>query len=308
MNNAAYKEESLRRTAFHLAALVLVSLWASTASAQITPAAGFTPPDDTPAIKVGATISPLHLYRRAEGDRCRQEYDQSELVRSGARVHQRHRQHLAPHRLPHHARRRRPFRDDGRQQVHGHRRRAGRNGRDDHDREHQLRRKPRLPSQVRLWSVEPRRVDDEGDLDPAGPAADALRRLHGGDLPVSYQGTIFVEREGFVSSSDVGLSGHYAVTSDYGDVHVGFYNGDTYSKAEPNDQKAIQARLTLRPLAKTPTWKGLRLTAFYDADHYIKDGSRDRFFRRADVRAQEHQTWVPSTSTPRTRPTRRRPR
>jgi hypothetical protein len=34
----------------------LLALFAAAASAQITPAAGYTPPDDTPSFKVGATI------------------------------------------------------------------------------------------------------------------------------------------------------------------------------------------------------------------------------------------------------------
>src|SRR2546422_3374630 len=41
----------------------------------------------------------------------------------------------------------------------------------------------------------------------------------------------------FLSSSDVGLSGRYALPNDYGDLHLGYYNGDTYSRAEVNDQK-----------------------------------------------------------------------
>jgi hypothetical protein len=92
-----------------------------------------------------------------------------------------------------------------------------------------------------------------------------------------FQGTIFVEREGFLSSSDVGLSGRWALPQDYGDIHVGYYNGDTYSKAEVNDQKAFQIRGTLRPFPKMTNLKGLRLTAFYDDDHPVKNADRKRF-------------------------------
>jgi hypothetical protein len=92
-----------------------------------------------------------------------------------------------------------------------------------------------------------------------------------------FQGTIFVEREGFLSSSDVGLSGHWNLPSDYGDIHLGYYNGDTYSKAEANDQKAFQIRGTLRPLPRMKNLKGLRLTAFYDDDHPVKSADRKRF-------------------------------
>ena len=92
-----------------------------------------------------------------------------------------------------------------------------------------------------------------------------------------FQGTIFVEREGYLSSSDVGLSGRWAVPNDYGEIHAGYYNGDTYSKAEVNDQKAFQIRGTLRPFPKLKNLKGLRLTAFYDDDHPVQDADRTRF-------------------------------
>ena len=36
---------------------------AGSASAQITPAAGYVPPDDTPAIRVGMTLFPLYSFQ-----------------------------------------------------------------------------------------------------------------------------------------------------------------------------------------------------------------------------------------------------
>jgi hypothetical protein len=92
-----------------------------------------------------------------------------------------------------------------------------------------------------------------------------------------FQGTIFPEREGFLSSSDVGLSGRLAFPRDYGDIHLGYYNGDTYSRAEANDQKAFQIRGTLRPLPANSDFKGLRIALFYDHDSPVQKGKRDRF-------------------------------
>jgi hypothetical protein len=92
-----------------------------------------------------------------------------------------------------------------------------------------------------------------------------------------FQGTIFVEREGYLSSSDVGLSGRLNFPNDYGEIHLGYYNGDTYSKADLNDQKAFQIRGTLRPFPKVADLKGLRLTAFYDLDHPVQNADRKRF-------------------------------
>ena len=91
-----------------------------------------------------------------------------------------------------------------------------------------------------------------------------------------FQGPIFVDREGYLTSSDAGLSGHYNFAGNYGDVHFGFYNGEGYNRTDPNDQKALQLRATLRPLPLGGIWKGLRLTAFYDGDNYLKSAPRRR--------------------------------
>ena len=96
-----------------------------------------------------------------------------------------------------------------------------------------------------------------------------------------FQGTIFADREGFLSSSDAGVSFRTAFPGNYGDVHVGIYNGETYSRPEANDRKAIQIRGTVRPMPIASTLRGLRLTAFYDADSYVRDGDRDRFIAAA---------------------------
>jgi hypothetical protein len=91
-----------------------------------------------------------------------------------------------------------------------------------------------------------------------------------------FQGTIFVDREGFLSSSDFGASVHWNIPMNYGDVHVGVYNGETYSGAEVNNQKAFQARVTIRPAPGVPIVRGLRITSFYDGDHYETDAERKR--------------------------------
>ena len=92
-----------------------------------------------------------------------------------------------------------------------------------------------------------------------------------------FAGPVFADREGFLSSSDLGASMHVNFPQNYGDFHVGVYNGETYTRPEANDQKAFQIRGTLRPLPMFGPLKGLRLTAFYDGDHYVKDAKRERF-------------------------------
>jgi len=92
-----------------------------------------------------------------------------------------------------------------------------------------------------------------------------------------FQGTTFTEREGFYNSADAGASFHYNFPSDYGDVHVGIYDGEGYAKTDPNDEKAIEIRGTVRPFARgMPILRGIRLTGFYFGDNYIKNAERTR--------------------------------
>ena len=91
-----------------------------------------------------------------------------------------------------------------------------------------------------------------------------------------FQGTIFQEREGFLSSSDLGASFHYNFSHNYGEIHTGFYNGEFYTKPEVNDQKSFQIRGTLRPLPRSPALRGLRLNAFWNKDAYLKNADRNR--------------------------------
>jgi hypothetical protein len=92
-----------------------------------------------------------------------------------------------------------------------------------------------------------------------------------------FQGTTFTEREGFYNSADAGASFHYNIPSNYGEVHVGVYDGEGYAKTDPNDQKAIEIRGTLRPFARNaPLLRGLRVTGFYFGDNYIKNAERTR--------------------------------
>jgi hypothetical protein len=92
-----------------------------------------------------------------------------------------------------------------------------------------------------------------------------------------FQGTVFVEREGFMSSSDAGASFHTNV-SDYAEIHAGVYNGENYNHAEANDQKALQLRASVRPLAhgEPAALRGLRVHLFYDHDAYVRDADRRR--------------------------------
>jgi len=96
-----------------------------------------------------------------------------------------------------------------------------------------------------------------------------------------FQGAIFSDTEGFLSSADYGASARIVFPANYGDAHIGVYNGDTYQSQNDvngvNNQKAIQIRASVRPAPMVPIVKGLRLTGFYDSDHYFADAKRERF-------------------------------
>jgi len=90
-----------------------------------------------------------------------------------------------------------------------------------------------------------------------------------------FQGTIFSEREGFLTSSDNGVSVHYNLPGERGDVHAGYYNGEGYAKAETNAEKAFQVRASVQAM------KGLKLTGFANLDHSNATTERSRFIAGA---------------------------
>jgi hypothetical protein len=90
-----------------------------------------------------------------------------------------------------------------------------------------------------------------------------------------FQGLSFSERDAALASADIGLSWR-APLGKYGDVHVGVYNGEGFNKPEVNEQKALMARVTVRPLPDHDVARGLRLTGYYHGDAYVKDAPRTR--------------------------------
>jgi hypothetical protein len=219
------------------------------AAAQVTPAAG-TPPDDAPTIKIGSTIFTDYTHTQKPQAKDADGNTISEQLQRLPRLHQRDGQRLAHRRIPRHARYL------------------------PRDQSAAPPTQPCLPHQMRLCADQPRRLDAEG-LGPPGHSTDAIHRLPE-TLRYRFQGTVFVEREGYLTSSDAGVSFHTTFPRNYGDIHVGLYNGDGYARAEANDQKAVQIRGTLRPLPMNSALRGLRLTGFYDADHYVANAERTR--------------------------------
>jgi hypothetical protein len=95
-----------------------------------------------------------------------------------------------------------------------------------------------------------------------------------------FQGTVFAERVPLptvMSSSDAGISFRYNFASNYGDVHFGVYNGENYQRTETNNQKGFEFRGSVRPFAAgMPILRGLRAHLVYYNDAYVSDGERTR--------------------------------
>jgi hypothetical protein len=239
--------------------MAIVSTWlALAASAQVTPAAGYTPPDDTPSFKIGATIFGDYTYidsptvKDADGNTI----NQSSFNISRAYINVTgNLNHLIAFRIT----------PDVSRETSTTPSLSG----------SQIFRLKYAYAQLNLddWTTHGSWVRFGVQQTPYLDYTEGIYRYR-------FQGTIFVERAGYITSSDAGLSGHYNLPNNYGDIHGGYYNGEGYSKAEANDQKAFQIRGTLRPLPLGGIWKGLRLTGFIDNDYVVKDAKRERFFEQ----------------------------
>jgi len=244
-----------------LFALMVLPLCTGPAFAQVTPAAGYTPPDDTPSFKVGTVIYADYTYQE----------EPTTIDADGNTIHPRsfsvtrayinltgNINHLVSYRVT----------PDIVSQVTT-------NGAGDAvstslDGSLVFRLKYAF-GQFNLdnaWS--------KGSWVRFGVNQTPYVDFMEGIYRYRFQGQIFVERDGFISSSDFGASLHYNFGGNYGDVHAGYYNGDTYKKGEANDQQAFQVRVSFRPAPMVAALQGLRITGFYDADHYVQSDSRTR--------------------------------
>ena len=228
---------------------------ASIASAQVTPAAGYTPPDDTPSIKVGATIYTDYTSQSnptvidADGNTINP--SSFNVARSYINITG-NISHLIAFRIT-----------------------------PDIARETNTASSLSGSLEFRLkYAFAQVNLDDwmtKGSWVRLGIQQTPLLDYEEGIYRYRFQGTTFTEREGFYNSADAGVGFHANFPSNYGDVHAGFFNGEGYSKAEANDQKAFEVRGTVRPFAKQMlSLRGLRVTGFYFGDNYIKSAERMR--------------------------------
>jgi hypothetical protein len=237
-----------------LLASVMIS---GSAFAQVTPAAGYTPPDDTPSFKVGATIFADYTVQQspeikdADGNTVRS--SSFNVPRAYINVTGNLNHWISFRITP----------DVSRETGSG----ASLAGSQEFRLKYAF-------AQFNLddWTTKGSWVRIGVQQTPIIDYTEQIYRYR-------FQGSVFHERSGLLTSSDAGVSGHYNLPGNYGDIHGGFYNGEGYSKAETNNEKAFMVRGSFRPFPLGGTMlKGLRVTAFIDHDAYVQDAKRERIF------------------------------
>ena len=237
----------------------VVAVWPGLASAQVTPAAGYTPPDDTPSVRVGATIYTDYTFTQqpestdADGNLIHP--SAFNVARSYINITG-NISHLVAFRIT-------P--DVTRETGSG----SSLNG-------SLTFRVKYAYAQVNLDDWMPR-----GSWARLGIQQTPWLDFAEGIYRYRFQGTMMPEREGFLVSADAGATFHTAFSGNYGDLHVGYYNGENYNRAEVNDQKALELRGTVRPFPMGAILRGLRFSGFVDVDHYIRNAERKRLIANA---------------------------
>ena len=237
---------------------------AGAASAQVTPAAGSTPPDDTPSIKLGVTVFPNFAYQSnptitdADGNVVNKSaFDVSRCyINLTGNI-----SHIVAFRITPDITRESGLLSLG----------AGNSVSSDS-----------LVFRIK-YAYAQFNLDDwmtKGSWARIGIQQTPWVDFEEGIYRYRFQGTVFAERVPLpttMTSSDAGASFHYNFPSNYGDVHVGVYNGENYQKVEVNNQKAVEFRGTLRPFATSlPVLRGLRAHLVYYNDHYAGSDERKR--------------------------------
>ena len=233
----------------------------SSAFAQVTPAAGYTGADDTPAIKIGVTIFTDYTYTDeptvvdADGNEINPaSFDvKRAYINVTGNIN-----HLVAFRVT-------P--DIVRETATG----------------GQHRRKPHVSSQVRLRPVQSGRcLGLQRLLGAAGRAADALRRLCGEHLSVPFPGADI--RPTPRSTSPPPTSAFRRTTTSPGATATSTAGTTTATGTPAGRPTTSRPSRFVRHSAPFPNGgmiKGLRLTAFYDADHYARSDSKSRLVLNA---------------------------
>ena len=256
----------MKASAIRLLSLVafLVSAGSNLAFAQVTPAAGYVPPDDTPSIRVGMTLFPIYTVQTSpeitdiDGNRVdRSAFDVGRAyINITGQI-----SHIVAFRITPDI-----TRESGLLTLS-----SGNTVSSDS-----------LIFRIK-YAYAQFNLDDwvsRGSWARFGIQQTPWVDFEEGIYRYRFQGTVFVERIPLpttMASSDGGASFHYQMPSNYGDIHVGIYNGENYQRVETNNQKALEVRGTVRPFALgMPVLRGLRGHFVYYDDHYARGDERKR--------------------------------
>jgi len=237
---------------------------AAPTSAQVTPAGGYTPPDDTPSIRLGLTLWPQYVFQTepkitdAAGNQVhRNTFD---LGRAYINITGQL-SHIVAFRLTPDITRESGLLSLG----------AGNS----------------VPNDSLVFRIKYAygqfNLDDwveKGTWVRLGIQQTPWVDFEEGIYRYRFQGTVFAERVPLpttMTSSDAGASFRYISPKNYAEFHIGVYNGENYQRVEVNNQKAIEMRGSLRPFASgAPVLRGLRGHFVYYTDHYVADSERSR--------------------------------
>ena len=248
-----------KRFLFACAGAALLWAAAQRLEAQVTPAEGYTPPDDTPKIAIGVTIFADYSYQDepsvVDGDKVVIHRNAFTLSRAYLNVTGSFNHWISFRVTP-----------DIRAETGSGSTLSG----------NQTFRIKYGYAQVNFDDFLPRGSWFRFGLQQT-PYVDSIESIY----RYRFAGTLFAETEGFITSADYGVSTRLTFPQNYGDFHIGLYNGDGYQSQNDqtgvNGQKALQVRASVRPAPGVPILRGLRISGFYDSDRYFADAKRDRF-------------------------------
>jgi hypothetical protein len=237
---------------------------AGSASAQITPAAGYVPPDDTPAIRVGMTLFPVYSYQTnpkitdADGNSVnKNNFDVGRAyINITGQI-----SHLVAFRVTPDI-----VRESGLLALS-----SGNTVSSDS-----------LVYRIKYAFAQFNLEDwmPSGSWARFGIQQTPWVDFEEGIYRYRFEGTVFAERVPLpttMTSADAGASYHVNFPNNYGDIHVGVYNGENYQRVETNNQKALEFRGTVRPFPLgMPILRGIRAHLVYYNDHYQRHDERKR--------------------------------
>lgn len=110
-----------------------------------------------------------------------------------------------------------------------------------------------------------------------------------------FQGPVFADRSGYITSTDMGITFGSPLPKDYGEWQVAVVNGEGWRRNEIGKYKDVQARLTVHPFASLDSkLRNVFVTGYgsqgaYD-DVLFGDRDRDRYILQVGYREKERFT------------------